>query len=63
MTMKIWLRGSLAAALLALPLLSGCSDPPLNGPGGGPSSGTTGGTNPPGVGPYGPSGSHEPTGH
>ena len=54
MTRKTWLRSSIAAALVTLPLIAGCYDPPPNGPGGGPSSGTTGSTNEPGVGPSGP---------
>ncbi len=54
MRMTTWLRASTAAAILTLPLIAGCYDPPPNGPGGGPSSGTSGSTNEPGVGPSGP---------
>ena len=44
--MKTRLRGPIAAVLLALPLLilAGCADPPITGPGGGPSSGAAGST-------------------
>ncbi len=45
MTMTAWLRASIVAPLVALPLLSGCTDPPITGPGGGPSTGAAGSTN------------------
>ena len=57
-------RATIAALLLALPLFAGCPDPVPSGPGGGPSSGTTGSTNAPGsVGPAGQMGTNEPSGH
>ena len=60
MTLKTWLRASVAACLIALPCLSGCSDPPITGPGGGASSGAAGSTDALGVGP--PSGTASPNG-
>jgi len=54
MIRKNWLRALIVVSMVALPLLSGCADPPpTNGIGGGPSSGTTGSTNEPGAGPAG----------
>ncbi len=54
MRMTPWFRAAIAAALVTVPLIAGCYDPAPVGPGGGPSSGTTGSTNEPGVGPSGP---------
>ncbi len=54
MNIKFVLRASIVAPLVVLPLLAGCADPGPTGPGGGPSSGTTGSTNEPGAGPSGP---------